>query len=260
MPSISYKGVNVHFEDEGNGPAIVLLHGFLESNWMWQEIAPVLTAKARIIQIELLGHGLTDCTGYVHEMDEMAEAVEAVLKSLKIRKVSIVGHSMGGYVALAFADLFPDMVRKLVLYQSTARSDDEWKKKDRLRAIDIIKQNHESFIRQSIPMLFRPKNRAIFKEKIAILKTEALKTSKQGVIAALQGMRTRPNRELILKFAPYPVHIIAGDKDPRIPINESTELAEISDHVHLHVIKGSGHMSYIEDLDSTLQIFRKILP
>ena len=110
----------------------------------------------RAICIDLPGHGQSDCIGYIHTMEEMAEAVFAVVKHLRLRKISIVGHSMGGYVALALAEREPDMLRSLTLYHSTASADSMWKKQDRKRAIELIKKNHKSFIRASIPLLFRP--------------------------------------------------------------------------------------------------------
>ncbi|MDP4762477.1 MAG: alpha/beta hydrolase, partial [Salibacteraceae bacterium] len=98
-----------------------------------------------------------------------------------------------------------------------------------------------------------------FKDQINWVKDEALKTPPQGIIAAIEGMRLRPNRELLLKFPPYPVHIIAGQKDPRISLDECVYLSEISEFVQLHVIKNCGHMSYIEDLDETVKLLKKTL-
>lgn len=258
MASFDFKGVNISFEEQGSGPAVIFIHGFLENKNMWKHFIPHLAGSRKIICLDLPGHGESDCIGYVHTMEEMAECVYELIGHLNLRRVTLVGHSMGGYVALAFAEKYPDHVRNLVLYQSTARADSEWKKKDRLRAIELVKKNHKSFIRNSIPMLFRPVNRKRYREQINEIKEEALKTPLQGVIAAIDGMRQRPDREILLKFPPYPVHIIAGDKDPRIPIEESVEQAEASDEVHLHVIKGCGHMSYIEAIDETLKIFKSI--
>lgn len=169
----------------------------------------------------------------------------------------MVGHSMGGYVALAFAEQFPDHVRSLVLLQSTALADTKQKKEDRLRAIELVKANYKSFVRKSIPLLFRPINRTRFKAQVSWVKEEALKTNPQGIIAAMEGMRLRPNRELLMKFPPYPVHIIAGEKDPRIPISESKYLSEISEFVRLRVIKDCGHMSYVENLEETVFHLKK---
>lgn len=259
MPKIKFKGVDVFYSDQGKGSAVVLLHGFLEASWMWHDLLPELVKTQRVICIDLLGHGQSDCVGYVHSMDEMAEAVQAVLKHLKLRRVNLVGHSMGGYAALALAEVNPDIVKSLVLYQSTARADSEEKKEDRNRVIEMVKKNSKGFVRTSIPLLFRPLNRKMFSTEIAELKAKAVLTSTQGIIAALAGMRDRPNREILLKFPPYPVHIIAGDKDPRISYQESIELAAISEFVSLHTIKGSGHMSYIEAFDETQKIFKTIL-
>ncbi len=259
MPNILYKGAKILFQDDGAGSTVVLIHGFLESIWIWRKIVPILSKRFRVITLDLPGHGGSACTGDVHTMNEMAEVVNAVLISLRIRRASLVGHSMGGYVALAFAEQYPDKVRNLVLYQSTAKADSERKKKDRQRAINLIKANHKTFIRQSIPMLFRAKNRKAFNGCLKELKTEALKTSKQGVIAALTGMKDRPNREILLKFSSYPVHIIASDMDPRIPFEESQSLAEISADIYLHEIKGCGHMSYIEAFDETINCIEKSL-
>jgi len=257
MPKLRFKSIDVNYTELGKGSAVLLIHGFLESIWMWKEVAPELAKRHRVICIDLPGHGLSDCIGYVHSMEEMAEACYHDIHHLRIRKVALVGHSMGGYVALAFAELFPDHVRSLALYQSTAKADSPAKKIDRERASDLIKENHVSFVKQSIPLLFRPVNRKKFKLQIEGLKSEALKTSKQGIIAALAGMRDRPNREVLLKFPPYPVHIIASDKDPRIPLEESQSLAAISSEVQLHLIQGSGHMSYIEDFPAAISAIKK---
>ncbi len=259
MPEVSFKGIKIHYEEQGSGSAIVLLHGFLESSTMWKNMVPSLAKSHRVICIDLPGHGRSECIGYVHTMEEMAEAVREVIRALKLRRVGLVGHSMGGYVALAFAESYPDEVRDLVLYQSTARADTDEKKKDRLRAIELIKANAKSFIRQAIPALFRPVNRKRHREVIQQLKEEAFNIPLQGIIAAIDGMRLRQSREVLLKFPPYPVHIVAGDKDPRITIEESRALAGISEFVHLHVIKGCGHMSYIEAPEETLKIFKRIL-
>lgn len=259
MPKVRFKDIDIHFTEAGEGPAVVLLHGFLESSWMWKDIVSFLKKRHRVVCIDLPGHGKSDCIGYVHSMDEMAEAVYAVLSKLKLRRVHMIGHSMGGYVALAFAERWPDYLKKLVLYQSTARADSSQQKKDRNRVIKLVKENPKSFVRQAIPMLFRPINRTRLREGVNWVKERALETPPQGIIAALQGMRDRPNRELLLKFPPYPVHIVAGDKDPRIKLEEARAQSEISEHVHLHVIKGIGHMSYIEAPKETIEVFKAIL-
>lgn len=259
MPTVEFKQVKISYKEQGKGSAVVLLHGFLEASWMWQDIWPELAKRHRVIMIDLPGHGQSDCIGYVHTMDEMADAAHAVIQALGVRRATLVGHSMGGYVSLAFAEKYPDVVKSLILLQSTALADSQQMQANRLRTIALVKKNYKSFVKKSVPMLFRPVNRTKFKAELNWVKEQCLKTSPQGIIAAIEGMRQRPNREILLKFPPFDVHLIAGEKDPRIPIEESRYLAAISEYVNLHEIKGCGHMSYVEDLGATISLLKKVL-
>ncbi|MBE0423984.1 MAG: alpha/beta fold hydrolase, partial [Lutibacter sp.] len=139
--SFLYKNAKIHFTSTGIGSAVVLIHGFLENSLMWQEVSQELSKRNRVICIDLLGHGKTGNLGYIHSMEDQAQMVKAVLNHLKVRKYILVGHSMGGYVALAFAKLFPSNVKGLCLMNSTALPDSEEKKLNRDRAIKAVKQN-----------------------------------------------------------------------------------------------------------------------
>ena len=253
---IIHKGINIFYSDEGKGTAMVLLHGFLENVTMWDEIKEALVKKYRIITIDLLGHGQTGCLGYVHTMEMMAEAVEVVLHHLKIRKSIFVGHSMGGYVALAYAEKNPDAVKTLVLLNSTARADSDEKQKNRDRTIAIVKKDHKSFVRMSISNLFRPKNRKIFSKKIKLVKHEALKTPVQGIIAALEGMKIRNDREVLLHFSPYKKVFMMGKKDPVLDYKSLIDQVQNSD---IQVVEFSdGHMSHIENKDAVIGVLKKM--
>lgn len=242
---VSYKNTQIHFTETGKGTAVVLLHGFLENTTMWNSTVEFLSKRYRVIAIDLLGHGQSENLGYVHTMEQMAEAVQEVLYHLKIRKSFLIGHSMGGYVALAFAEFFPDNVKGLCLMNSTTRGDSEEKQLVRDRAIKIVKENHTSFIRNSIPMLFRSKNRKLFREQINEVKKEALQTSKQGIIAALEGMKIRNDREVLLHFGPYPKLMIIGDKDPVLKLDDLLDQVQGTE---TEIIRFSeGHMSHIEN-------------
>ncbi len=245
--TIAFKGGNAHYTVSGKGPAVVFLHGFLENSSMWEVYEERLNHRFKVLAIDLPGHGKTTCFGYVHSMELMAEMVLGVLKKEKLRKVSFVGHSMGGYVALAFAEAYPDMMKGLCLFFSTARADTKVKKEGRNKAISLVKRNAKSFVRHSIPLLFRPKNRILFRDEIKALKSEALRTSKQGIIAALEGMKIRDDREIVIKFAPYPVHFVIGEKDPIIPLDQIMEQLRDKPHISYKVIKGCGHMGHIEE-------------
>lgn len=245
MNRFNYRSVNFSYTDSGQGTAIVLLHGFLENQKMWTGIIAKLPSSYRKITLDLPGHGDSDNLGYIHTMEDMANALKALVDLLKIRRFFLVGHSMGGYVGLAFAEEYPDFVKGLILMNSTSRADDELKKTNRDRAVALAKRDHLSFIRKSIPNLFRPKSRAIYKQELKEIKKEALKTSKQGVIAALEGMKIRPDREVLLHFSPYPVLCIAAEKDPILSFQDLKE--QMAAEKVVGVVTPNGHMSHIED-------------
>jgi pimeloyl-ACP methyl ester carboxylesterase len=113
-----HKNTKVHYTSSGKGSVVVLLHGFLENSSMWNEITEVLSKKYRVICIDLLGHGKTESHGYIHTMEDQATMVKAVLNHLRLRKYVLVGHSMGGYVALGFANLYPNNTKGLCLLNS----------------------------------------------------------------------------------------------------------------------------------------------
>ena len=242
---LDYKGTSVFYTDEGKGTTIVLLHGFLENLTMWNAITPELIQRNRVVCIDLLGHGQTECFGYVHSMDLMAEVVSEVLLHLKIRRSIFVGHSMGGYVALAFAEQFPDNVKGLCLLNSTSRADSPERMQLRDRAVAAVKTNYTNLVRMSISNLFRPKNRTLFQAEIKTVKKEALKTPLQGYIAAQQGMKTRFDREALLHFSPYPKLMILGKKDP--VLNYEDLIDQIKDTQVEKLELPDGHMSHIEN-------------
>jgi pimeloyl-ACP methyl ester carboxylesterase len=257
MKQILYKNTSISFSDIGKGTAVVLLHGFLENKTMWRELVPSLAKKNRVISIDLLGHGETDCLGYIHSMEENAEIVNAILSHLRIRKAVFIGHSMGGYVALAFAELHINKVKGLVLLNSTALEDSIERKINRDRAIKAVKQNYINFVRMSIANLFSENNRDLLKNEIENVKLEALKTPLQGIVASLEGMKIRKDRQFILKETDFPKLLILGEKDGVLLYKDNvsqivatnTELISFPD----------GHMSHIENKEELEKVIVSFL-
>lgn len=245
MNQIIYKNTKISFTDDGKGTAVVLLHGFLENKTMWDKYVSALSKNHRVITIDLLGHGETECLGYVHTMEDQADMIFAVLISLRIRKIVLVGHSMGGYVALAFAELYPDNVKGLFLLNSTSRADSDERKINRDRAIKAVKQNHTNFVRISISNLFSEDNREVLAKEIEKVKLQALKTPLQGIVASLEGMKIRKDREVLLHFAPYPIQLVLGKKDGVLIYDDTIDQIE-GTKVELTTFP-DGHMSHIEN-------------
>lgn len=257
--TINFKGIDVSFTDSGKGKTIVFLHGFLGDKSVWDYYSKQLSSSSiRVVTIDLLGHGKTQCLSYVHTMEEMAEAVYEVLKHLKLKKYFLVGHSMGGYVSLALAENYPDNVRGLCMFHSSAKADGEEKKKDRSRAIKVVKRNAKIFIDEAIPNLFNTQHKP---NKLGIDKAKkvALSTSKQGVVAALEGMRIRLDREIILKFAPYPVLYIIGAADNILPYEDLINQAKLSDNGNYVLLDKVGHMGFFEAKQECLRVLKEFI-
>ncbi|WP_372756287.1 alpha/beta fold hydrolase [Mariniflexile sp.] len=243
--TIQFKESTIFYTDQGTGTPVVFLHGFLENTSMWDAFMPELIKKNRVICIDLLGHGKTECLGYIHSMELMAGAVEVVLNHLQITKSTLIGHSMGGYVALAFAEKNPNHIQGLCLMNSTALPDTEEKKLNRERGIAAVKQNYKTFVRIAVSNLFSPKNKITFSEKIEIVVNEALKTPLQGIIAALEGMKIRKDRTHILKSSDFKKMIIISKEDPALDYASTKNQTKNTDTIVVEF--PDGHMSHIEN-------------
>ena len=257
MPNLLYKNATLHYTDHGKGPVLVLLHGFLEDYSMWNIIAKSLSKSHRVICPDLMGHGKTDNIGYIHSMEEQAKMLRFLLAQLKVRQCVVIGHSMGGYIALAFAELYHEMMLGLCLMNSTSYADTDEKKHNRDRAIAAVKQNHKTFIRIAIPSLFSIENRIVFKTQINQITETALFMSKQGVIAALEGMKIRKDRSHLLTNIPYPVLMVIGKKDPAL--NFTIQLKQAENENIQTAIFDDGHMSHIENEQELIQVFTNFL-
>ena len=252
-----FKNTKISYTDSGKGAVVVLLHGFLENKHMWKEIIPVISRNKRVLAIDLLGHGHTECLGYIHPMELMAEAVAAVLKSLRIRKITLIGHSMGGYVSLALSEKNPEMIRGLCLLNSTSTSDDTSRKKLRERANKMAQTNLPNIVRMSFINLFSEKSKEKFNPEMQLALSEALQTSLQGYSASQEGMRIRPNRLSVLKNNHFKKLFILGKKDPVLPVNKGIKEAEETQAET--VVLSGGHMSHIENSDELTRILNTFI-
>jgi pimeloyl-ACP methyl ester carboxylesterase len=259
LKSAPFRQEMVHFTDTGRGRAVLLIHGFLGSSAIWENTARQLSKSYRVICIDLPGHGQTPCFGYVHTMEMMATAVKAVTDHLRLKKYVLIGHSMGGYVALAFADLYPENMKGLCLYHSSAYPDGEEKKRDRLRAITLVKANKRIYTRQTITTLFSAKNLKYLKKEISFALDIAKRTSQRGIIAALHGMRDRKGRELLLGFVQYPVMMVIGEHDNVLPAESLLEQSEMIANRTILYLEHDGHFGFLESPLTSDKALRKFL-
>jgi pimeloyl-ACP methyl ester carboxylesterase len=254
---VLFKKGKISYTDSGKGRAVVLLHGFLGSKELWEQTRNALAKHFRVVCIDLPGHGQSDCFGYVHTMELMAKSVKAVMDHLKLKRYAIVGHSMGGYAALAFAELFPEQVRGLCLFHSTSYADTEQKKIDRDKAIKSVKKDPGAFVRASIRNLFAAQHLRTHKKEVSFATQIARKTPKQGIVDALEGMKDRASRDVILHFADYPVFFIVGKYDNVLPMQSLLDQSRICKHGEALLLEDSGHMGFLEEPGRCLKFLKK---
>ncbi|WP_121666876.1 alpha/beta fold hydrolase [Mesonia aquimarina] len=255
--TILYKQNEVYFEVSGAGKPVVLLHGFLENSTMWNELVEEFSDKYQLITIDLFGHGKTEKVGYIHSMEQMAEAVNLVLQELTIEKAAFLGHSMGGYVALAFAENFPEKIEKLLLLNSTAEADNEERKKNRDRAKRLIKQNKEAFVSMAIKNLFAEETKETFPEEIKKMVAEAKEIPTENIIASIEGLKNRKDRTEILQHFSGKKILLAGKHDPVVPFESVSTLAKKTDSELITF--PNGHMSWLENKEVFFQALKGIL-
>lgn len=248
--------MDVVYSQAGVGEPIVLVHGFLEGRTMWDEYAQKLSSSFNVICPDLLGHGETENLGYVHSMEDQADAVVAVLNAESVKACTIIGHSMGGYVALALAEAHPELVTRLALFHSTAYPDSDEKKKDRERVVDLVQRNKDVYVKAAIPSLFAEGNRESLKNEIQNRIDIANGFSAQGIIANVHGMKERQDRTEVLKNGSFKKLILHGELDPVIPTKDVEALAALSDDIRLEVVNHIGHMGYLEAPEGCLNIIR----
>ena len=251
MPYAEFKKVKVKYSDVGKGRVIVLVHGFLCSHEVWSELAKSLSKRFRVIAIDLPGHGETPCIGYYHSMELLAQCVKAVLDKAKVRRYILAGHSIGGYTVLAFAELFPENVSGLCLLNSTSYGDSEEKRKNRDRAIRLVKKEHKHYVTEVVASLFAPALLPKLKNQVSKVKRISERITKQSIINTLEGMKERKNRDLILKFAEYPVLFIIGKKDTVVDYQTMYPQMGLCKYPSVLMLEDSAHMSFYEFPEET---------
>lgn len=253
---VQYLKKNIVYQITGTGPALVLLHGFLESKEIWEDFTESLRKEFTVIAIDLPGHGESELIHEIHTMQLMSGTVEVVLETEKIKQAVIIGHSMGGYVALQYAVNNEKSVRGLVLFHSHASADSEETKENRSRTINVVKQNRGGFIRQFIPDLFDQKHVAKYTAAIQKLQEQAALMTPEAIISAVSGMRDRSDQLQYLLLTMTPVLFIIGKKDSRMPYNQLLDQAAIPSHSETLLLDDVGHMGFIEAPRKTIQALR----
>ena len=248
----NFREHKIYYRVKGKGPALVLLHGFLENQNIWNYYAEQLSKTTKVITLDLPGHGKSENISEVHSMELMAEVTHELLQLLQVGEYVIIGHSMGGYVSLAVAEMYPETCKGFGVFHSHASADSTEAKINRGRAIQVVKENHKDFISGFIPDLFSLRNQKKYAEEIKQLQIESRQMEKEGIIAALNGMRQRTEKTKLLKNTKVPVLFIIGKKDPRTPLDLMYSQIALAEHSEVLILDQVAHMGFIEARDTCL--------
>lgn len=258
--TIDIGGSSLSYMTVGEGPCLMLIHGFAEDHSIWDEQIPFLSEKFRCIIPDLFGSGKSGSLTETHirSLDDIAKCLQSLLMQENIEKASIMGHSMGGYLSLAFADLFPELLEGFALIHSTSYPDDEEKKIMRTKIIRYWKSHgSRETQKNSVPGLFAEENRQLPGVKKQIEIAENINT--ENMIAYYRFMIERPDRTRVLKEIKVPVLIVAGKWDPAVPYTHSIKQSILPENAEIHVLKQSGHMGMIEESARINQILRNFM-
>ena len=244
---------SIYFKESGEGPTLILLHGFCETHQIWEEITPKLSIHFKVILIDLPGFGKSPLLKSPFTLNEVGQAITQLIIEIGIQKCVLVGHSLGGYVALAMAAENPDLFKGICLFHSTALADNDEKKANRNKTMSFVQKNGAfPFIKTFVPALFsesHPKNiERVFKI--------ASKTSKKSILEYSCVMRDRPDMSPLLKVFLHPILFLAGNKDNIIPVATLDEQVKASKCGKLEILTETGHMGMFEEPEKSFQILK----
>lgn len=236
----------LHYEISGDGKEnLVLLHGFMENLTIWEDMEKTLSQNFKLIKIDLPGHGKSEIFGEIHTMELMAEEVKKVTDHLKTDHFHLLGHSMGGYISLAFAEKFPEKLKSLTLFFSTYFPDEEEKKEQRRKSLRLIRDAFANYVSAGVPNLFNPNEKDTLEGKINLAKEIALSTKNEGVIASVKGMIERTDKLEVLKNFSGKILVLAGKHDGAVNTQKTLELLPDQTNIKSYLLD-CGHNGHWE--------------
>ncbi len=255
-----YKSNRIYYTDQGKGIPLILLHGYLETSEIWLDFSRELTAKFRVLAVDLPGHGKSDVYGAIHTMEFMADVVRGLIDKLNISPVFLTGHSMGGYVAMAFADLFPCLLSGYCLFHSHPFSDQPETIEKRIQEIKLVEEgNKDKMLPGNISKLFATPNLQKLSDSVRQSLKIASDIPGEGIIAVLRGMMERPSRLAVMENGRVPCLWILGTMDNHINCELIQTKIRLPENAEVVILENSGHMGFIEEKERSLKVLEDFI-
>jgi pimeloyl-ACP methyl ester carboxylesterase len=246
--SIPYKNSTIFYRIIGKGDPVLLIHGFAEDGEVWHNQINFLKDHYQLIIPDIPGSGKSPFNEQLSTVDDYADAIKAILDNEKITSCILIGHSLGGYITLAFAEKYPQLLKAFGLFHSTAFADSEEKKQVRLKAIDFIKTNGAyTFIKTSAPNLFNNPFKQNYPEQIETLIEQGKNFTSDALIQYYHAMITRPDRTSILKNSTVPILFIIGEHDTAVLLQDSLQQCHLPSQSYINILSNSAHMGMWEE-------------
>jgi len=242
-------------DDMVGKPVVMLIHGYMESMESWEELIKALEPHVGVVAFDLPGHGVSEVPSEICTMDFFADAACGLLDRLSIDKAAVVGHSMGGYVACAFAVKYPERCSALVLLHSSPLADTPERAADRLREISVIEQGRKELLTSVNPSRgFAPCNAKRMAEVMDALSEQAMMTEDNGILASLRGMMERKDLSAELSGLHMPQCAIFGTDDSFIPEQARGRIIAETPYMVHHIIPDTGHQAHREATEKVAEI------
>lgn len=256
---IEVEGKEIFYNVYGKGKPVMLVHGFGETGSVWDKQVAFLKGSFLLIVPDLPGSSQSEMIEDM-SMEGMAEVLKEILDSEKIEKVTMIGHSMGGYITLAFIKKYSRYLNAFGLFHSTAYADSDEKKSIREKGIEFIRKNGTSkFLKTTTPNLFSP----FSQEKKPRLIDEFIRGSDNFSIPAFvsyyEAMMQRPDSTELLRTTTLPVLFVLGEYDNAVPVQDGLKLAHLPEKSYIHILHQSGHMGMLEEEDKSNDLLKKFL-
>lgn len=230
---------------------LVLLHGHGMDDALWDEVVPLLNGEFTIVRPNV--SLLTNC----HTMEAYADELHRLLMASQIDKFTLIGHSMGGYISLAFAEKYPEMLEGFGLFHSSALADNEAKKEQRNQMAELLRgEGAETFLRRTAPNLFGQSYKDTHPEEVEKFIQRYGKLPAEALAVGMEAMRDRPDRTHVLAELPFPIIFIVGMDDQVVPFETVMEQARFPKKIFPFVLADAGHLGMVERPEASARILR----